>query len=95
MAAATPAVAQRTRSGPVLHELIPPDPREDVALSLSLAGDIPAGIEGPRGMIPAPDPARPLPQGGAPYQPGPRTDGTLASVPAKSATSSRTLCPSI
>jgi hypothetical protein len=76
MAGATPAVAQRTGSGPVLHEPIPPDPREDVALSLSLAGDIPAGIEGPRGMIPAPDPARPLPQGGAPYQPGPRSDGT-------------------
>lgn len=70
IAASTPAVAQRAT--PTLHEPIPPDPREDVALSLSLAGDIPAGIEGPRGMIPAPDPARPLPRGGAPYQAGPQ-----------------------
>ena len=40
---APPAVAQRRGAAPVLHEPIPPDAREDVALAVSLDGDIPGG----------------------------------------------------
>jgi Transglutaminase-like superfamily len=72
--AAPPAVAQRRGGAPVLHEPIPADPREDVALSLSLDGDLPAAINTPRGLVPAPDPARPVGPGESPYSPNPRSD---------------------
>jgi uncharacterized membrane protein YgcG len=72
--ATPPAIAQRPFSGPTLHEPIPPDPREDVALSVSLAGDLPAAINTPRGLVSAPDPARPLGSGDAPYSPAPKGD---------------------
>lgn len=65
-AIAPPAIAQR-RGTPTLHEPIPPDPREDVALSVALDGDLPAAIETPRGLVAAPDPARPFGTGDAPY----------------------------
>jgi hypothetical protein len=64
---APPAVAQRRGAGPVLHEPIPPDAREDVALAVSLDGDIPAAINTPRGLVQAPDPARPVGSGESPY----------------------------
>ncbi|CAN5859576.1 hypothetical protein BH11MYX4_BH11MYX4_67520 [soil metagenome] len=48
---APPAVAQRRGAAPVLHEPIPPDAREDVALAVSLDGDIPAAIHTPRGLV--------------------------------------------
>lgn len=71
LAIAPPAVAQRPGSVPVLHEPIPPDAREDVALSVSLDGDIPAAINTPRGLVQAPDPARPVGTGDSPYNHAP------------------------
>jgi hypothetical protein len=41
---------------PVLHEPIPPDAREDLALHVSLEGDLPAAIQTPSGLVSAPDP---------------------------------------
>src|SRR3954469_23973125 len=68
---APPAVAQRRGAAPVLHEPIPVDAREDVALSVSLDGDLPAAINTPRGLVPAPDPARPVGTGDSPYNHSP------------------------
>lgn len=65
------AIAQRRGAGPVLHEPIPADAREDVALAVSLDGDIPAAINTPRGLVQAPDPAKPVASGEAPYNHGP------------------------
>ena len=64
---APPAVAERAREAPVLHEPISADPREDVALSISLDGDLPAAIDTPRGLVSAPDPARPVGTKPSPY----------------------------
>jgi hypothetical protein len=72
LAVAPPAIAQR--GAPTLHEPIPPDPREDVALSVALDGDLPAAINTPRGLVSAPDPARPFGTGDAPYSPVPKGD---------------------
>lgn len=45
--------------GPVLHEFIPPDPREDLQLgATTTVGDLPAAIETPNGLVGAPDPFR-------------------------------------
>lgn len=74
LALTPPAIAQRPFRGPTLHEPIPPDPREDVALSVSLDGDLPAAINTPRGLVSAPDPARPFGTGEAPYSPVPKND---------------------
>ena len=71
VALAPPAVAQRRGAVPVLHEPIPPDPREDIALAVSLDGDIPAAINTPRGLVQAPDPAKPLGTGDSPYNHAP------------------------
>lgn len=68
LVAAPPAIAQRRGSAPILHESIPPDPKEDIALAVSLDGDIPAAINTPRGPISAPDPAKPVGTGDAPYR---------------------------
>lgn len=76
LAVTPPAIAQRGLGSPVLHEPIPPDPREDVALSIALEGDLPAAINTPRGLVSAPDPARPFGTGDAPYSPAPQGDGT-------------------
>jgi hypothetical protein len=67
LALAPPAVAQRRGAAPVLHEPIPVDAREDVALAVSLDDDIPAAIHTPRGLVQAPDPARPVGSGETPY----------------------------
>lgn len=72
LAVTPPADAQR--GGPVLHEPIPPDPREDVALSVALDGDLPAAINTPRGLVSAPDPAKPVGTGDAPYAAVPKND---------------------
>lgn len=45
--------------GPILHEIIPPDAREDLAMHVALDGDLPAAIQTPNGVIPAPDPRAP------------------------------------
>ena len=71
VALAPPAIAQRRGGAPVLHEQIPADPREDVSLKVSLDGDIPAAINTPRGLVPAPDPARPVGTGDSPYNHSP------------------------
>ncbi|MBX3186045.1 MAG: transglutaminase domain-containing protein [Labilithrix sp.] len=72
VAAAPPAGAQRRAA--VLHERIAPDAREDIALSVSLDGDLPAAIDTPRGPVSAPDPARPIGSGESPYNNKPRSD---------------------
>jgi hypothetical protein len=47
---------------PIVHELIPPDPGEDLALGVALDGDLPAALRTPSGLIAAPDPRKlPLP----------------------------------
>jgi transglutaminase-like putative cysteine protease len=43
---------------PVEHEPIPPDPREDLAMGVVLAGQMPAAIKTPSGLVSAPDPLR-------------------------------------
>jgi transglutaminase-like putative cysteine protease len=45
--------------GAVLHEPIPPDPREDLAMHVALDGDLPAAIQTPSGVVSAPDPRAP------------------------------------
>lgn len=67
LALAPPAIAERRGASPVLHEPIPADPREDVALAVSLDGDIPAAINTPRGLVQAPDPTKPVSSGDTPY----------------------------
>jgi transglutaminase-like putative cysteine protease len=74
VAASEPAIAQRASAGPVLHERIPPDPREDVALQVSLDGDLPAAINTPHGLVAAPDPAKPVGAGDSPYTPNGRKE---------------------
>jgi transglutaminase-like putative cysteine protease len=44
----------------VLHEQISADPRDDLAMSVALEGDLPAAIETPSGVVGAPDPGRPV-----------------------------------
>lgn len=44
---------------PMLHEFLPPDPREDVQLGTTTAvGDLPGALETESGVVPAPDPFR-------------------------------------
>jgi transglutaminase-like putative cysteine protease len=69
---APPAGAQR--AGPVLHEPVAADPREDVAMGLALDGDLPAALQTPRGLVAAPDPARAVGAGESPYSPKARND---------------------
>jgi transglutaminase-like putative cysteine protease len=59
---------------PILHEPIPPDPREDVALNVSLEGELPAAIDTPSGLVTAPDPKRPIGQNELPYAPSARSE---------------------
>jgi len=56
LAVAPPAGAY----APILHEHIPPDPQEDLALSISLDGDMPAAMSTPSGLVRAPDPRKPV-----------------------------------
>jgi transglutaminase-like putative cysteine protease len=55
---------------PVLHERIPPDPAEDLALHVALDGQLPAGIRTPAGLVPAPDPRAPPSASDRSYGPG-------------------------
>lgn len=77
LAATEPAIAQLR--GPVLHEPVAFDPREDSALLLASDGDMRPAIQTPRGLVPAPDPARPVGPGEAPYntKSKPETDSTF------------------
>ena len=54
-----PAQARAWRGDPpVEHEPIPPDPGEDLAMGVVLAGEMPAAIRTPVGVVAAPDPMR-------------------------------------
>lgn len=44
---------------PIEHELIQPDPRDDLALKVLLDGDLPAALETRSGILHAPDPRAP------------------------------------
>jgi hypothetical protein len=57
LAVAGPAAAGT--GGPVLHEPIPPDPREDLAMHVALDGDLPAALQTRSGIVSAPDPRAP------------------------------------
>jgi hypothetical protein len=47
-------------TGPVFHEYVAPDPKEDVTLgTFTAAGQFPASVESPSGLISAPDTLRP------------------------------------
>jgi transglutaminase-like putative cysteine protease len=54
LAVVEPVVARP--ASPILHEPIPPDPREDLALNVALDGDLPAAMRTPSGIVAAPDP---------------------------------------
>ncbi len=43
-------------AAPVLHEPIPPNPGEDLAMHVVLPGNLPAAIQTPKGALAAPDP---------------------------------------
>jgi transglutaminase-like putative cysteine protease len=62
-----PGMARAVGSGPVLHEMVPPDPHEDLALEVALDGDLPAALDTRSGLVTAPDPRRPIPPGESPY----------------------------
>ena len=53
--------------GPILHEPIPPDAREDLAMHVALDGDLPAAIQTPSGIVSAPDPRAPTSSGDPAY----------------------------
>jgi hypothetical protein len=71
---ATGGSAFAERSGPTLHEVIPADPKEDVAMGVALDGDLPAAINTPRGLVSAPDPAKPTGTGSTRYNASPPGD---------------------
>jgi transglutaminase-like putative cysteine protease len=76
LAASGPAFADGAGvgSGPVLHEPIAPDPREDLAMRVSIDGELPAALRTPSGIVGAPDP-RSLPSAtDASYRPGTEHD---------------------
>jgi len=60
-------VAHAAGAGPVLHEQIPADPHEDLALEVALDGDLPVAIDTRSCLVSAPDPRRPVPPGESPY----------------------------
>lgn len=43
----------------VLHERLAPDPREDLAMRVSIDGELPAALQTPSGIVGAPDPRSP------------------------------------
>jgi hypothetical protein len=55
-------------AGPVVHEYIEPNPTEDLQLqATALKGTMPAALNTPSGIVPAPDPARPHPKNETAY----------------------------
>jgi hypothetical protein len=70
VAAVVAGPASARPAGAILHEPIPPDPGEDLALSAALDGDLPAALETSSGIVAAPNP-RQLPRPSDPaYGPG-------------------------
>jgi transglutaminase-like putative cysteine protease len=53
-------LSARAAATPILHEPIPPDARDDLALGVVLDGNLPAAVQTPSGIVAAPDPRRPL-----------------------------------
>ncbi|MCL2723553.1 MAG: transglutaminase-like domain-containing protein [Polyangiaceae bacterium] len=74
LAAASPVAAERPASGPIVHEPIPADPREDLELSALLGGDLPPAIKTQHGLVPAPDPNREISNSERSYESTPRGD---------------------
>lgn len=62
-------VSSAGAAGPILHERIPPDPREDVALTVSLDGDLPAALQTRSGLVSAPELGVPDDPKRSPYSP--------------------------
>lgn len=56
LSAAAPASAGTPGPAAPLHELIPPDPAEDLSMQVMLDGDLPAALQTPSGLLSAPDP---------------------------------------
>ena len=76
------AAPARAGNGPILHERIPPDPHEDLALEVALDGDLPVAIDTKSGLVTAPDPRRPVAPTDTPYdsaagERGDRNDATF------------------
>jgi transglutaminase-like putative cysteine protease len=70
VAVAASGRASARPAGAILHEPIPPDPREDLALNVALDGDLPAALETSSGIVAAPNPRQlPRPSDSA-YGPG-------------------------
>jgi hypothetical protein len=59
LATAALAFALPADASPILHERIQTDPHDDMAMHVVFAGQIPAAIETPSGLVTAPDPLRP------------------------------------
>jgi transglutaminase-like putative cysteine protease len=53
--------------GAILHEPLPPDASEDLAMQVTVAGDLPAAIQTPSGIVSAPDPRSPTSPAGSAY----------------------------
>lgn len=60
--------------GYTLHEPIPQDPRDDMALGVVLDGELPAAIETPSGVVRAPDPRKPAGSTDSIYASGGKSD---------------------
>jgi transglutaminase-like putative cysteine protease len=56
-------------SSPILHEPVSVDPREDLAMQVTLDGDLPAAIQTPSGIVSAPDPRSPTSSAASAYGP--------------------------
>jgi hypothetical protein len=70
LALVQPAVA----GGYTLHEQIPQDPRDDMALGVVLDGELPAAIDTPSGVVRAPDPRKPASATDSVYTSGGKSD---------------------
>ena len=60
--------------GYTLHEQIPQDPRDDMALGVVLDGELPAAIDTPSGVVRAPDPRKPASATDSVYTAGGKSD---------------------
>jgi len=62
--------ADASSTGPILHEPIPADAREDLAMHVAFEGDLPAAVQTPSGLVSAPDPGQLPTPTDATYGPG-------------------------
>jgi hypothetical protein len=61
---------------PIVHEPIPPDAKEDLAMHVALAGQVPAALETRSGIVSAPDPTRAPSANETAYGSSPSKDNT-------------------